>query len=150
MASEYTLLYNAHIAERLATVAVLESAFASYGIKLIAIAAQGELHFNELLLRGEYDLYLADILLQQNMDFSYFFDEQSAGYIAYSSQQLIAAYSDMKSTGNHEAFSNAFIEDQPIVPILFKEGTVYYQDWLNGLSPNNSNPYYRFFEVDYD
>ncbi len=150
LAQEYTILYNANISERVSTVALLESAFALHGVKLTAIAAQGEYQFNEMLLNGDHDLYLAEILLPQNLDFSYFFDEQSKGFVNYTSNELINAYNDMKATGVTEEFCNAFLQNSPVVPLLFKEGTIYHPDWITGLSPTNSNPYYRFFEVDYD
>ncbi len=147
---EYTLLYNAQTAARDSVVALMTSAFAKEGVTLKTVSADSVEQFDELLLLGEYDLYLGEILLPENLDFSYFFNESSPGYIDNLSQRLSDAYIDMKSTGNTYEFCEVFVEEQPIAPIIFRGGTLYHAEWLTGLTPRNENPYFNFFEVVYD
>ncbi len=148
--TEYSLLYNNEIAGREAVISQLEMAFAKKGLTLTAISAPGTELFNELLLQGEYDLYLAEIMIPENLDFSYFFNESSPGYTEYFSQDLKNAYMGMKSTGNIAEFCSLFSKEQPIAPIMFREGTVYHRNDLTKLTPQNSKPYYHFNEVNYD
>ncbi len=138
-----TILYNGAIATRHSVIAQLESAFAGFGIAVNELVADDSEHFNELLSQGEYDLYLAEVLLPDNLDFSFFIDEDS------STQRLVAGYSDMKSSRDTDMFCNAFSAEMPIVPILFERGTVYYDDQLYGFLPKNSDPYFGLSEVEF-
>ncbi len=147
---EYTLLYNGKVANRDAVVSQLETAFATSGVKLKTIRASSDEHFNELMLLSEYDIYLAEILLPENLDFSFFINNESLGNTEYFSPLLIDTYHVMKRTGVTDDFCNLFAEQQPIAPIMFKAGTVYYSRELTNLTPQNSSPYYRFNEVVYD
>ncbi len=138
------ILYNGDVANRHTLINDIETEFAKYGITIKGVSADDEEHFAELIEQGEYDVYLAEVLLPQNLDFSYFIDEE------VSSERLYSAYIEMKSSGESQDFCSIFSYDMPIVPILYEDGALYHADYLSGLTSHNSNPYHNILKVVYD
>ncbi len=142
--NEVTILFNRESAGRTAVTNEIKIAFAEYGISVNELIAEDHEQFEELFEQGDYDIYLAKVLLPPNLDFSFFLDEEVI------SQHLMLEYQNMKSTGETERFCDAFSFEMPVVPILFEPGTLYHVDWISGLSPRDNNPYFNISEVIYD
>ncbi len=138
------ILYNGNIANRHTVINDIENEFAKHGITLEKISAQDEGHFTELLAQGDYDVYLAETLLPQNLDFSLFIDEEDT------SERVYTAYAQMKSGGEVQNFCDEFAYELPIVPILYENGMLFHADSFSGFTPQNSNPYYNISKVVYD
>ena len=120
-----TLLYCTDGADRAQTANQIAAQLAEAGIS-ISLDGKPEKEYFSALASGNYDLYLGEILLGDDMNFSHLFTKGDRyGYGAVPSEALMNAYQTAFSTGNGwDAFLKAFEAEYPIVPLAFRNATL--------------------------
>lgn len=87
------------------------------------------------LKNGDFDLYLGEVKLTENMDLSCFFDENgSASYgINPSSTVRTRYFSYMSGSDSLDAFIRSFNESVPFIPLCFRNGQFCYSRSIGGV-----------------
>lgn len=120
-----TLLYCTDGADRAQTANQIAAQLAEAGIR-ISLDGKPEKEYFSALASGNYDLYLGEILLGDDMNFSHLFTKGDRyGYGVVPSEALMNAYQTAFSTENGwDAFLKAFEAEYPIVPLAFRNATL--------------------------
>ena len=84
-----------------------------------------ETAFRTALANGEYDMYLSEIKLTQNMDLSPFFDTNGAA--TYGMTNTLSGldecyYEYLGGTAELDTFLKEFYEEMPFIPICYRNG----------------------------
>lgn len=84
--------------------------------------------FTSALSEGDYDMYLGEVKLTEDMSLSSFFTEgQSLSYGIDASSSAATAYYDFKEGKiDITTFVKVFEENMPFLPICYKKGVAYY------------------------
>ena len=104
--------------------------------------------FREKVLLGDFDLYIGEVKLYNNMDMSPFMEGGGASAGIVQSETLTAAYNafrgNMSAAGAYEA---AFAAEMPFVPLLWRNGTVVHTRSIDGLTSSISNVFYSLGQL---
>ena len=104
--------------------------------------------FREKVLSGDFDLYIGEVKLYNNMDMSPFMEGGGASAGIVQSEALTAAYTafrgNMSAAG---AFEEAFAAEMPFVPLLWRNGTVVHTRSIEGLTSSLSNVFYSLGQL---
>lgn len=104
--------------------------------------------FREKVLLGDFDLYIGEVKLYNNMDMSPFMEGGGASAGIVQSEALASAYtafrSNMSAAGAYEA---AFAAEMPFVPLLWRNGTVVHTRSIEGLTSSISNVFYSLGQL---
>ena len=104
--------------------------------------------FREKVLSGDFDLYIGEVKLYNNMDVSPFMEGGGASAGIVQSEALTAAYTafrgNMSAAG---AFEEAFAAEMPFVPLLWRNGTVVHTRSIEGLTSSLSNVFYSLGQL---
>lgn len=84
--------------------------------------------YKEALNAGNYDLYIGETRLLNNMDLSEFFKADGALSFGIDPESPIAkAYFDyVGGTISESVFCRQFVEESPFIPLVFRMGVLYY------------------------
>ncbi len=139
-----TLLVNSDDSMRLRTARAIVDMLSECGLPIVT-DEQNSSGFNTKLVRGEYDLYLAQTKLPPNMDLSEFFrpyGELSRNGISDSTIYTLCKES-LANRGNYYNLLKAVADDGRICPILFSGHSVYAtRGLLTDLTPSRDNVFY--------
>lgn len=85
--------------------------------------------FRTALANGEYDMYLSEIKLTQNMELSPFFNEK--GVAAYGMTNSLSGLDEcyaeyLSGSGELDTFLREFYEEMPFIPICYRNGQLSY------------------------
>lgn len=107
--------------------------------------------FREKVLLGDFDLYIGEVKLYNNMDMSPFFEGGQASVGIVQSEALAAAYTAFKADQNTAgALETAFAAEMPFVPLVWRNGTVVHSSGISGLSCSISNVFYSLEGLRFD
>lgn len=89
-------------------------------------------NFTSVLSKGEYDIYLGEVKLSEDMNLSSFFTNGGAlSYGIDTTSPAASAYFDFKEGKiDISTFTKVFDEYMPFLPICFKKGVCYYSKGL--------------------
>lgn len=135
---ELELLVNRENAMRVAAAEMISSQAAAAGIKIKVNAVAKEIYF-AALLNENFDLYLGEVKISQNMDMSELVLE--GGSCAYGivnpkksdGEEAAIDYTDvLKGIKNGEdslsSLATALVTDMPIIPLLFRSSLLFYSE----------------------
>ncbi len=118
------LLVNSENTYRNAVATLVAEQIRQAGIR-VNVVSQTFDQYQASLAAGQYDLYIGEIRLTDNMDFSTLMPGGALAYGAPENQALSDLYWAYRSTGEGiEAFCQAFLESPPFLPLVFLQGTV--------------------------
>lgn len=124
---EVKLLVNKENARRVKAAKLIKSRLEKAGIKVNLSSVDFD-SYSLALQNGSYDLYLGEVKLGANMDFTPFLS--SAGKAKYGidlSSSVCDAYSDLRSGKiDVSTFVGVFDEELPFLPLCYREGAMYY------------------------
>lgn len=104
--------------------------------------------WSEKVALGDFDLYIGEVKLYNNMDMSPFFEGGGASAGILPSEALAAAYAAFKRNQSAAgAFEAAFAAEMPFVPLLWRNGVVVHSRDIGGLSPSLSNVFYSLADL---
>lgn len=98
--------------------------------------------YSQLIAAGEFDLYIGEVKLYNNMDMTPFFAGTLCPGTAVS-EALTAAYEAFRANkGAAGAFEAAFAAEMPYVPLLWRSGTVVAARSVSGVTSSLSNLFF--------
>lgn len=132
------------------TATLLESQLEALGVAVTVETADDFAVFTEKVASGDFDLYIGEVKLYNNMDMSPFFAEGGASAGIVQSEALAAAYDafrrNMSAAG---AFEQAFAAELPFIPLLWRSGTVIHTRNVQGLTSSISNVFYSLGQLEF-
>lgn len=124
---EIKLLVNKENARRVKAAKLIKTRLEKAGIKVNLSALDFD-SYKLALENGDFDIYLGEVKLGANMDFTPFFS--SAGKAKYGislSSSVCDAYFDLKRGKiDVSTFVGVFDEELPFLPLCYREGAMYY------------------------
>ncbi|MEM1483278.1 ABC transporter substrate-binding protein [Oscillospiraceae bacterium PP1C4] len=119
-----SLLVNSENACRNAAATLIAGQLKQIGVK-VDVVSKSFSQYQASLSRHDYDLYIGETRMMDNMDFSMLMSGGSLGFATAYSEELVNLYRAYKSTGtNIEAFCEAFNEQSPFIPLVFRQGLI--------------------------
>ena len=145
-ASIRLLVYSGNSYKRF-TATVLQQMWAECGIAVEIVEAEGFEDYLTAVQRGEFELYIGEVKLYNNMDMSVFFTGEARTGLAHG-ESLPAAYAAFKAdAANAAALEQAFAAEMPLIPLLWKNGAVTASRRITGLQPSVSDIFYSMEQL---
>ncbi len=99
--------------------------------------------YSDKIAKGDFDLYIGELKLYNNMDMSPFFEKGAASFGIAQSPELFAAYNAFAANSNEaEAFETIFSQQLPWIPLCWRSGTLVVNKQITGIIPSCSNIFY--------
>lgn len=118
------LLYCSDTQERAKTANQIAAQLHQAGIE-IKLEGKPEKEYFSALESGNYDLYLGEVLLGDDMSLRHLLMRgEHCGYGVVLSEKLLASYQTAFSGGNWDDFVKNFAEESPVIPLAFRSGTL--------------------------
>ncbi|MEY8440329.1 peptide ABC transporter substrate-binding protein [Anaerotruncus colihominis] len=118
------LLVNSENACRNAAATLLTEQLRQLGIQ-VTVESQSFTQYQASLARRDYDLYIGETRLMDNMDFSALLSGGVLGYSTPYIETLSEFYQAYRATGTGiGTFCEAFAEQSPFIPLVFRQGQV--------------------------
>ncbi len=132
------------------TAVLLQKQFAEQGIE-VRLAQTDD--FNAYLAAveaGEFDLYIGEVKLYNNMDLSPFWEGGALSSHLAQSEALTQSYEAFKSNKSAAgSFESALAAEAPFSPLLWRQGAVVTTRGLQGLESSLSNVYYSLQDLSF-
>ncbi|MBE6778073.1 MAG: ABC transporter substrate-binding protein [Ruminococcaceae bacterium] len=129
---------------RSAVAGFVRSELASAGVAVTAVPLSYADYVSRLNA-GTYDLYLGEVRLTPNMDLFPLLAGGSAGYGVAPDGAAGTAYTGYREGSvTAEAFTSAFVQDMPYIPLCWRCGFAAYDRRLSTVTPHGYDPYYGF------
>ncbi len=128
------------------TANLVKEQLAKAGIVVTIVEVESFDAYTAALAAGNFDLYIGEVKLYNNLDLSSFFSGATS-YGIQPSETLLATYVAFRQSGSDEslaAFETAFYAEAPFIPLLYRYGSVSYNRTLSGLQPTISDIFYQF------
>lgn len=99
--------------------------------------------YSQKIANGEFDLYIGEVKLYNNMDLSPFFEGGALSSGIQQNPDLAAAYQAFTADSNQaEAFEKLFGSQLPWLPLCWRSGTLVTSKQVTGIIPSVSNVFY--------
>ena len=139
-----TLLVNSDDSLRLRVGRAIAEALRGCGLTVQTKEVSGDSYLYALRMK-EYDVYLGQTKLSNNMDLSEFFS--SSGALSYGALDDVALYTlcmeSLANHGNYYTLHQSVMDDGRLCPILFRSYAVYAtRGLLTGLTPARDSVFY--------
>ena len=122
---------------------LLQEQFAAKGLDIELDEVSDFTAYSEKIATGDFDLYIGEVKLYNNMGMSPFFAGGQASYGIVQNEALLTAYTAFKADQSAAgAFEEAFAAEMPLVPLLWRNGSVAHTRNISGLSCSLSNVFY--------
>lgn len=103
--------------------------------------------YTQNIANGEFDMYIGEVKLYNNMDLSSLLFGQPSLYFA-KSDELAAAYNLMREDKNNAvAYETMFASQMPYIPLMWRMGTLVTNKSVHGIIPSISDIFYGFDAV---
>lgn len=144
------LVYSGSTYKRYAA-SLLKEQLAACGIYTVLEEQSDFTAYCEKIAAGDFDLYIGEVKLYNNMDMSPFFHQGQASWGIVQSDALAAAYAAFKADASAAgAFEQAFAAEMPLVPLLWRSGTVVHDRWVSGVDCSLSDVFYSLENIRFD
>lgn len=121
------LLVNSENAARTAAAALIAEQLARLGIR-VEVVSQSFSQYQSSLAGYNYDLYIGETRLMDNMDFSLLLNGGALGYAAPYSEYLSDLARAYRATGTGVGtLCEAFSAQTPFIPLVFRQGAVSFE-----------------------
>lgn len=137
------ILYYEGATGRQVTAELLAKQLKEFGVETQLVEAGTLEEYTAKIQAGEFELYIGEVKLYNNMDLTLFFDGGAVSSHFARSRNLLSAWEDFrKAPDQAAAFETVFIQESPYIPLLWRQGTVYTARNLQGLTPSGSDLFY--------
>ena len=131
--------------------ALIQKQLHACGIEIVLDEVDDFDLWREKIALGDFQLYIGEVKLYNNMDMSPFFAGGSAGIGIVQSEALDAAYAAFKQNQSAAGqFESVFAGEMPFVPLLWRNGILVHSREMNGLSPSVSNAFYSLARLSFE
>lgn len=145
-ASVSILVYSGN-ANRRYTAALLQQQWAYYGIEATLTEADDFNTYLQLIQSRQFELYIGEMKLYNNMDLSPFWSG-SARYGIDPSERLLAAYGAFRADASYAGeFESVFANEMPYIPLLWHGGVTAASRRVSGIQTSVSNLYYSLAQL---
>jgi len=122
----YYLLVNRDNAQHVTTAEAIAGQLKEVGINIIVNAVAADT-YRERLASGQYDLYLGEYAMFNNMDFSDLFTQNNGIYYGLAPEMTASAWNSyLEGTTDITGVIEAFESEYPFVAVCYRLGMVYY------------------------
>ncbi len=141
-----TLLCPAGSTGKVYAANLIKEELAKVGIEVRLVTAENFESYIALLAAGNFDMYIGEVKLYNNMDMAPFFTPGGGAHYGIEiSPTLAAAYNAFRQNSDAlPAFEEAFAAEIPFAPLLYRCGTLAYNRSLTGVNPSISDLFYEF------
>ena len=99
--------------------------------------------YTDKIANGDFDLYIGEVKLYNNMDISPFLENGAVRYGIVQSPELATAYNNfLADSSTAEAFESMFAQQLPWIPLCWRTGTLVVNKQVTGMIPSCSNIFY--------
>ncbi len=143
----FSILVSGDNSQHLAAANVVAGQLSDAGIST-SINEVSSSDFATAVAAGNYQLYIGEYALLNNMDFSPLFTPGSGMYTGFEFDTLNAAHAAWKTgTGTLSAYLDAFEANIPFIPLCHRQGMVCYSRSLNAdMDVSESDPFHGMNE----
>ncbi len=120
------LLINSDNAYKELIASAVKSALQTVGIEIKIVRAKSISALTSKIKSGDFDLYIGETRLTNNMNISDFFSSSVLSKGISEKSKLSSAYKKYLKTADITAFSKTFFNEMPFIPLLFRSGIVAY------------------------
>lgn len=146
----YTLIVNKENSSRHAAANFIASSFVKAGVNVTV----KDLSFDDYkaaIAAGNYDMYLGEVKLTNNMKLTPFLAGGSAANGLPSGSKAMAAYTDWQNGSKTiSQVAEAFSDEMPFIPVCYHFGITSYTSTLGGVEATDSNIFYNFDKWGYE
>ena len=140
------LLVYAGSPEKVYAATLLQQEWEERGIQVTITQAESFELYLQQIQRQEFELYIGELKLYNNMDLSPFWTG-SARYGLAPSQTLLDAYAQFRAdAGTAGAFETAFAAELPYIPLLWRSAVTVSGRSVTGIVSSVSDLYYSLEE----
>lgn len=127
------LLLSSGNSEREQAARALSEMLKKQGVEVTVESKDYEAYLSALK-NGEFDLYLGEVKLTNDLDLSPFFSPSgAASYGIQTGGAMSAAYAAFRAdTAQLDAFQKAFLEETPLIPLMFRNGVIAFSRSISG------------------
>ena len=131
---------------------VIQSQLAQEGIEIILDVEQDFEQYKEKIAIGQFDMYIGEIKLYNNMDMSVFFETTGSMRAFFDvSDELLAAYhASRQNFNNFSDFEKIFAEELPFLPLIWRSGSVSYTKEIPYLTSSISDIFYGLENIKFE
>lgn len=114
------------------------------GVKAV-VTGVDEASYTDRIAKGNFQLYIGEILLENNLDFAPFFGGGAASYGIVLPNEFKAAYDAfLNNADSFGEYAAQFAQAMPFIPVAFANATVIYSRNLGGtVTPSVSDAFYN-------
>jgi len=128
---DYELIANAENEHHMLAAQQIASQLSKYGISVTVVPVEFSV-LRQRIAAGDYDLYLAEYSLLNNMDFSDLFTPNKGLYYGLTPQQTIDAWNDyLGGVSGIENVIQRFEAELPFIPVCYRLGIACYSRSMN-------------------
>jgi peptide/nickel transport system substrate-binding protein len=132
---------------RLYMATLLQQQWASYGIEVTVTEAEDFETYLRSIQNQQFELYIGEMKLYNNMDLSPFWSG-AARYGLAPSETLLAAYRAFRADADNAGeFEQAFAAEFPYIPLLWHGGVTVSSRRVSGVETSVSNLYYSLSQL---
>jgi len=124
-----TMIVNRESVARVSAARSIESGFKQIGVRVAVEELDRDTYINRINA-GQYDLYIGEIKLGNNMDIQPFINGAASVNMNYTTE-FLTAYNKFRQDGDINTFDSVFRAEMPFVPLLFREGLLLYSNSMN-------------------
>ena len=122
---------------------LIQQQLASQGIEVQILETDDFDAYRQQITDGQFDLYIGEIKLYNNMDLSPFFSGGAASAHLAQSETLSAAYGAFRANKSAAGdFEAVFAAEMPYIPLLWRSNTVVAARGISGLTSSLSDVFY--------
>ena len=146
----FTLLVNQENSVRTAAARYAASCFAKAGVT-VTVKAVSFSDYNTLIKSGNFDMYIGETKLSNDMDISPFLASGgAAAYAAVSNSSSLAAFNAWRSGSKDiKSVASAFAAEMPFIPLCYRMGSTSYTSGLSGVTATDGDIFYNFEKWSY-
>lgn len=141
------LLYYGGSSHKRYLAEMLQNQLKAAGIELVLVSADDfEEDYKQKISFGDFDLYIGEVKLYNDMDMSTFFYEEGALHGKLSiSPLLLSQYEAFRADlSAAQPLEHQFASEMPFIPLLWRSGVVYSDKQFPNLTPSISDIFYGF------
>lgn len=141
----YTLLVNSENATKHSAANFIASCFSKTGIT-VNVKAVPFADYTAAIQSGNFDMYIGELKLSNNMDISPFLiTGGAASYATPRNSKTIAAFTSFRSgKADIKSVVSAFADEMPFIPVCYHMGTLSHTKTLSGITATDSNIFFDF------
>lgn len=142
-----SLLVNSENTYRNAAATLITEQLRQIGVRVEVVSKPSQ-ECQQTIGNNQYDLYIGEVRLKENMDISILLRGGALGTSAAYDEALMQAYQQYRSSGEGiESFCSQFTAQSPFIPLVYRQGMVFHnRNFQSGMIATQQNIFYNIDE----